>query len=244
MRQRLVIASSGQHPLNLITSWAWPLLPADRMSTTKPSPSFSRSTPLRTCCLDSEIVTESPRLNLSLSKVTLGGSPSAPISLPGSSQPIMVTFFGSRRPKTPVHGSPSRHHPSRCSSPSLIRCVRRLICRSSSMCSRCMSIQKWPKYSAAATTLSWVTIRAFSLLGSRAPIARRDSFCAALLLISPALLGSTIRMGSGNFVLSRMANHPPVGAPLVSRAFHARPSPPQSFLLIHQPFLMPPGSLR
>mmetsp|Transcript_81241 Transcript_81241/g.213280 ORF Transcript_81241/g.213280 Transcript_81241/m.213280 type:complete len:216 (-) Transcript_81241:1122-1769(-) len=215
------------------------------MSAMKPSPIFSSCSPLRTCCFDSEIVTESPRLNLNLSNWVFGGRQSEPISLPGSSQPIMLVFLlGSRRPKTPVHGRPSMAHPSRCSSASGRRVVRRLICRSSSRCSRCMSMQKWPKYSAAGTELSGVTIRALSLLGSREPRALSTSFLADLLASVPTFLGSTMRMGSGSLFLSRMMNQPPAGGPLVSRAFQARPSPPQVFRLIHHPLRAPLFSLR
>mmetsp|Transcript_5702 Transcript_5702/g.14510 ORF Transcript_5702/g.14510 Transcript_5702/m.14510 type:complete len:245 (-) Transcript_5702:118-852(-) len=244
MRHRLDAASSGQQPRNLMMIWASLLPFCVRRSAMKPSPIFSSCSPLRTCCLDSAIVTESPRLNLSLSNWVLGGRTRQPISLPGSSQPIIVVFLGSRRPKTEVHGRPSKHHPRRISSLSGRRVLRRLICRSSSMCSRCINMQKWPKYSAACTELSWVTTRAFSLLGSRAEIALSASFRAVLLASVPTLLGSTTRMGSGSLFLSRMTNHPPAGAPLVSRAFQARPSPPQLFRLIHQPLRAPVFSLR
>mmetsp|Transcript_30043 Transcript_30043/g.84641 ORF Transcript_30043/g.84641 Transcript_30043/m.84641 type:complete len:245 (-) Transcript_30043:1073-1807(-) len=244
MRQRRDIASSGQQPRRRITTWASSRPRAGRRSATKPSPIFSSCSPFRTCCRDSEMVTESPRLNFSRSKVVEGGRARAPISLPGSSQPMIVTFFGSRRPKTPVQGRPSRHQPRRWSSISGRRCVRRLICRSSSMCSRCMSMQKWPKYSAAATLLSCVTRRPFSRWPSIFAMACCASFLRELPLSSPTLLGSTMRMGSGSFARSRTMNQPPVGGPFVSRAFQPRSSPPQLFRENHQPFLTPFGSRR
>mmetsp|Transcript_20594 Transcript_20594/g.58698 ORF Transcript_20594/g.58698 Transcript_20594/m.58698 type:complete len:439 (+) Transcript_20594:1447-2763(+) len=165
MRHLLDIASSGQQPRSRITICASSRPFVGRKSAMKPSPMFSSRSPRRTCCRDSAMVTESPRLNFKRSKFVFGGNTNAPISLPGSSHPIIVCFFGSRRPNTPLHGRPSRVQPNRCNSPSGRRCVLRLICRSSSMCSRCISMQKWPKYSAAACELSCVTKRAFKALG-------------------------------------------------------------------------------
>mmetsp|Transcript_21664 Transcript_21664/g.34678 ORF Transcript_21664/g.34678 Transcript_21664/m.34678 type:complete len:206 (+) Transcript_21664:925-1542(+) len=168
IRQRRDSASSGQQPRSRMMIFESSSLPlATWMSAMKPSPSFSSCSPLpRTCCLDSLMVTESPRLNFKRSSWTLGGSCKEPISLPGSSQPMIVTFFGSLRPKTPMAGRPSSVQPKRWSSASVMRCVRRLICRSSSMCSRCIRMQKCPKYSAAITFLSLTCRRPFSLLVS------------------------------------------------------------------------------
>mmetsp|Transcript_71189 Transcript_71189/g.192465 ORF Transcript_71189/g.192465 Transcript_71189/m.192465 type:complete len:368 (-) Transcript_71189:1660-2763(-) len=244
MRQRLDMASSGQQPLSLMTICD-SSRPLDiRMSAMKPSPIFSSCSPLRICCLDSEIVTESPRLNFRRSNCTLGGSAKAPISLPGSSQPIMVTFLGSRRPNTPVQGKPSSVHPRRCSSPSGRRWVRRRICLSSSMCSKCISMQKCPKYSAAGTELSCVARRALRLLMFNLSSAACASRFRELLVTSAALPGSTTRSGSGILFLSRRTNQPPVGGPFVSRAFHARHGPLQSCRLIHQPLRSWLGSRR
>mmetsp|Transcript_85915 Transcript_85915/g.185491 ORF Transcript_85915/g.185491 Transcript_85915/m.185491 type:complete len:434 (-) Transcript_85915:1010-2311(-) len=245
MRQRREHASSGQQPRSLTTIWASSRPLCGRMSAMKPSPIFSSCSPLRICCLDSEMVMESPRLNLKRSNWVFGGRQSEPISLPVSSQPIMLVFFlGSRRPKTPVHGRPSMDQPRRCSSASGMRVLRRLICRSSSRCSRCMSMQKWPKYSAACTELSGVTTRAFSRWGSSLLMAMSTSLLAVLLASCPTFFGSMIRMGSGSLFLSRITNQPPAGGPLVSRAFQARPSPPQVSRLIHHPLRAPVFSLR
>mmetsp|Transcript_136267 Transcript_136267/g.436003 ORF Transcript_136267/g.436003 Transcript_136267/m.436003 type:complete len:246 (-) Transcript_136267:1151-1888(-) len=235
MRHRLPMASSGQQPRSRMTSWASSRPRLGLRSAMKPSPIFSSVSPLRTCCLDSEMVTESPRLNFRRSKFVFGGKHSEPISLPLSSQPIMETFFGSLLPKTPVQGRPSRHQPSRCSSASGSLWVRRLICRSSSMCSKCMSMQKCPKYSAASLLLSCVTKRPLSLFRSTCLMAWRASLRRFLFSFSLALAGSTMRIGSGNLVLSRITNHPPIGGPLTSRAFQARASPVHVFLLNHQP---------
>mmetsp|Transcript_67873 Transcript_67873/g.209856 ORF Transcript_67873/g.209856 Transcript_67873/m.209856 type:complete len:223 (-) Transcript_67873:505-1173(-) len=202
------------------------------------------SRPVAPYCRDSETATESPRLRRKRSKLAPGGSANPTCSEPGSSQPTRTVFLGSRRPKTRTTISPSNAQPIRTRSASgILRALRRS-CRSSSRCSKCIRMQKWPKYSADAADLSCVTS-----LPLKAATSTFDSIlCASsdwrrladrcLPPEPPPASHCTACRASGSFDDFWRMNQPSNGGQFFdSRAFQARASPPQVPRLKNHPDL-------